>query len=299
MEKNPQEERFEFSKKRALSTKLFLRLFVLRNFIGYFFLILGVLFVFLEMDSQIGKYEAFYKIHFEETRATKAAPIGMRSNYTETLNGKAELIFSYSFIAENGNVYTGIYKTFDYDSLNKKEFALIYNVKEPEFSKVLNGDENFVLEFFRLFGHFLFFLLVGPFLTVWGLRISSKERKLLLKGDLVRGVLVKFRKELIYEFKAKDGKTYECKTHTRVPPSCLAFSCRNREKNFDLDLFKLAFTCQSKEEDLNLKLFTKEDVSVAVRFEAHVLYLPEKPSYNCLFALIPGEPQLDQFGVFR
>jgi|GEM_PF-2170542 len=298
MKKNLQEERFSLVKKRALSTKLFLRLFVLRNFIGYLFLMFGVIFVFLEMDSQIEKFEAFYKIHFEETRAAKATPTGVLSNNNHTLEGKAELIFSYSFTAENGTVYIGTYKTFDYDYLSKKEFALIYNVKEPKFVKVLNGDENFVLEFFRLFGH-LFFLLVGPFLSVVILRISFKERKLLLKGALARGVLVKFRKELIYEFKTKDGKVYECITHTKVPPSCLAFSCRNREEDFDLDLFKLAFTCQSREEDLNLKLFTKEDVSVAVRFEAHVLYLPENPSYNCLFALVPSEPQLDQHSVFR
>ncbi len=296
MERNPQEERFEIFKKRALSTKLFRRLFVSRNVLGYLFLVIGVCLAFfkVDFDRYIKEYKDFYKTRVEETHATKASPSGVLSNYNHTLNGKPELIFSYSFTAKDGNVHTGTYKTFDYDYLNKKEFALIYNVKEPSFSKVLNGDENFVLEFFQMLGSFLLeimFFLIGFFVTIWRLRKSLKERKLLLKGALARGVLVNFRdssivfngnavNELIYAFKTKEEKIYECTSLTSIPPSCLAFSCQNREKA------------------LNLELFNKESERMT-HFEAHVLYLPENPSYNCLFALIPSEPQLDKFGVFR
>jgi len=296
MERNPQEERFEIFKKRALSTKIFRRLFIDRNILGYLFLVIGLCLAFfkVDFDSYIKEYKDFYKIRVEKTHATKATPAGVLSNYNHTLDGKAELVFTYSFTAENGIVYTGTYKTFDYDYFNKKEFAVIYNVKEPEFSKVLNGDENFVFEFFQMVGSFLSELmsfLIGFFVTVWRLRKSLRERKLLLEGSLARGVLVNFRdssivfngnavNELIYAFKTKDEKIYECTSLTSTPPSCLAFSCQNREK------------------PLNLELFNKESERMT-HFEAHVLYLPKKPSYNCLFALIPSEPQLDQFGVFR
>jgi hypothetical protein len=245
---------------------------------------------FFEMEN----YKVFYKTQYEETHTTKGAPSAVSSNYNYSSNGKKELIFQYSFTAEDGNVYTGTYKTFDYDYLNKKEFAVIYNVKEPEFSKVLNEEED--LKFFRETCFFLVFLLVPFFLIlVWLLRKSLKQRKLLLKGHLARGVLVKFQEkyflkkrskirvinELVYMFKTKDGKIYECKALTGIPPS------------------DLALTCQNGGEISNLALFADEGGMVVIHFEAHVLYLPEHPSDNCLFAVIPSELQLDQFGVFR
>jgi len=293
MERNLQEERFTLFKKRALSTKLFFRLFVFRPFPCFLVFIYCAIMFFFEMEN----YKIFYKTQYEETHTTKGAPSGVSSNNNFSSNGKKELIFQYSFTAEDGNVYTGAYKTFDYDYLNKKEFAVVYNVKEPEFSKVLNEEED--SKFFREKCFFLVFLLVPFFLIlVWLLRKSLKQRKLLLKGHLARGVLVKFQEkyflknkknflknkvvnELVYMFKTKDEKIYECKALTSIPPS------------------DLALTCQNWEEISNLTLFADEGGVLEIYFEAHVLYLPDNPSDNCLFAVIPSELQLDQFGVFR